>query len=64
MRQVQIQDPWAGLAYSSDRELISDLIARIQVLENRMRELETAVKTLAASEEAVPEPEQIAAVGR
>lgn len=44
MRQVHVNEPWAGLAYSSDREMLTDLLARIQVLEHRLRELEETIK--------------------
>lgn len=43
MRQLSIREPWADLAYHSDRQLLEDLVARIQVLEARVRELETAI---------------------
>lgn len=46
MRQLHVKEPWAGLAYSTEREIISDLLSRIQVLEHRLRELEEMVKHL------------------
>lgn len=62
MKQVHVQDPWAGLAYSSDREVITDLIARIQVLENRLRDLEMMIKARekqAAEQQTLPEVERV-----
>lgn len=44
MRQLHVKEPWAGLAYSSDQEILTDLLARIQILEHRMRELEETIK--------------------
>src|SRR5687767_10156205 len=31
MRQLHIREPWADLAYTSDRQMIEDLVARIQI---------------------------------
>lgn len=50
MRQVHVQDPWAGLAYGTEREVISELMSRIQVLENRLRDLEELVKGIIDTE--------------
>jgi hypothetical protein len=52
MRQLHIRDAWGDLAYNSGNQLLEDLASRVQMLETRVRELETK---LADSEE-VPEP--------
>ena len=45
MRQLNVRDPWVGLAYQDDHKAaIEDLIARIQILENRVRELENSIR--------------------
>lgn len=44
MKQLHIREPWAGLAYGSEEQVVADLVARIQVLERRLRELEELVK--------------------
>lgn len=60
MRQLHVKEPWAGLAHSSDREMFTDLISRIQILEHRIRELEETIKGLTAvdlpEQEALPIP--------
>ena len=43
MRQLYIQEPWANLGYESQAQILNDLMIRIQVLENRIRQLEEAV---------------------
>lgn len=50
MRQLHIREPWASLAAGSERELLVELLGRIQVLENRMRTLEEML------DEREPEP--------
>ena len=52
MRQVHVQETWAGVAYGSEREIMTELISRIQILENRLRDLEKYVKDMT---EEVPE---------
>lgn len=58
MRQLHVKEPWAELAYTSDRELLTDLVTRIQVLEHRVRELEEAVKRHEIASE-MPEQEAL-----
>ena len=64
MRQVHVQETWAGIAYGSEREVMSELMARIQILENRLRELEGLVKGSleadVAEQQILPEPEPAA----
>ena len=43
MRQLYIQEPWANLGYESQAQILNDLTIRIQVLENRIRQLEETV---------------------
>lgn len=43
MRQLHIREPWADLAYTSDRQIIEDLVSRIQILEAKIRDLELRV---------------------
>lgn len=43
MRQLYIQEPWANLGYESQAQILNDLMIRIQVLENRIRQLEETV---------------------
>lgn len=43
MRQLRIREPWADLAYRSDQQMLEDLAARIQILEARVRELESVI---------------------
>lgn len=43
MRQLHIREPWADLAYTSDRQMIEDLVSRIQILEAKIRDLELRV---------------------
>lgn len=53
MRQLNVRDPWAGLAYQDEEKaLVDDLSARIQNLEARVKELEEALK--AADKEREP----------
>lgn len=59
MRQLHVKEPWAGLAYSSDREMLTELLSRIQILEHRIHELEEIMKELRveaplAEQEALP----------
>lgn len=59
MRQLHVQDPWAGLAYRSEQEILNDLLSRIQVLENRLRHLEETVRELTQPvQERLPEVEE------
>jgi len=66
MRQVHVQDAWAGVAYANDREIVGELVSRIQMLENRLRELESLVKGVleteieVAEQQMLPEPEPAA----
>jgi hypothetical protein len=50
MRQLHIREPWAGLAYASEQEMITDLIARVQMLENRIRDLEDHLSEMSKRE--------------
>ena len=43
MRKLYIQEPWANLGYESQAQILNDLMIRIQVLENRIRQLEETV---------------------
>lgn len=43
MRQLHIREPWADLAYTSDQQMIEDLVSRIQILESKIQELEMRV---------------------
>src|SRR5438876_1114797 len=43
MRQLYIQEPWANLGYESQAQILNDLTIRIQVLENRIRQLAETV---------------------
>jgi hypothetical protein len=43
MRQLRIQEPWANLGYESQTQILNDLMIRIQMLENRIRQLEETV---------------------
>jgi hypothetical protein len=43
MRQLYVQEPWANLGYESQAQILNDLMIRIQVLENRLRQLEETV---------------------
>lgn len=67
MRQVHVQDNWTGVAYGNDREVVSDLVSRIQILENRLRDLEEYVKGITEAEEPeqqiLSEPEPAAVAG-
>lgn len=56
MRQLRVTEPWADLAYGSDKEKLQDLMIRIQMLEARVRELEAQTTTLSRDEvsEGVP----------
>lgn len=40
MRQLHIREPWADLAIRSSDKVLDDLLNRIQILEDRVRELE------------------------
>lgn len=53
MKQLQIREPWAGLAYGSDQQIVADLLARIQVLERRLKELEEVVSQRSEEREPV-----------
>ena len=55
MRQVHVQDPWAGVVYANDREVVGELMSRIQMLETRLRDLEALVKGVLETEIEVPE---------
>lgn len=58
MRQLHVKEPWAGLAYSSDREMFTDLVSRMQVLEHRIRELEEMVRAFTIEAE-LPQQEPL-----
>lgn len=45
MRQLYIQEPWANLGYESQQQIVNDLMIRMQVLENRIRQLEESVSS-------------------
>lgn len=50
MRQLRIQEPWADLAFAgSEKQKLDDLVARIQMLEARVRELEIQVAERSSS---------------
>ncbi|HVE75412.1 MAG TPA: hypothetical protein VND22_01450 [Actinomycetota bacterium] len=40
MKQLHIREPWADLAHRSDKIIIQDLVARLEILEARIRDLE------------------------
>lgn len=40
MKQLHVREPWAELAYKSNDQVLQDMLARIQILEARVRELE------------------------
>lgn len=55
MRQLHIKEPWADLAYNNDKQILQDLVSRIQILEARIRELELRISQSEEIErEAVP----------
>lgn len=59
MKQLHIREPWADLAYRSGDDRLDDLLNRIQVLEARVRELESreskdAAEAQMAAPEAIP----------
>lgn len=59
MKQLHIREPWADLAYRSGDDRLDDLLNRIQVLEARVRELESreskdAAEAQMAASEAIP----------
>lgn len=54
MRQLYVQEPWANLGYESQQQLVNDLMIRMQVLENRIRQLEESVTTVRLDVEPVP----------
>ncbi len=43
MKQLHIREPWADLAHRSDKIIIQDLVARLEILEARIRDLEARV---------------------
>jgi hypothetical protein len=53
MRQLYIQEPWANLGYESQQQIVNDLMIRMQVLENRIRQLEESVSTVRLDPEPV-----------
>jgi hypothetical protein len=53
MRQLYIQEPWANLGYESQAQILNDLMIRIQVLENRLRQLEETASDHTADVEPV-----------
>ena len=53
MSQLYIQEPWANLGYESQAQILNDLTIRIQVLENRIRQLEETVSDRIADTEPV-----------
>jgi hypothetical protein len=53
MRQLYIQEPWANLGYESQQQIVNDLMIRMQVLENRIRQLEESVSTVRLEHEPV-----------
>jgi hypothetical protein len=55
MRQVHVQDPWAGVVYANEREMVGEIMSRIQMLETRLRELEGLVKGVLETEIEAPE---------
>lgn len=57
MRQLHVREPWADLVYTNDKQVIEDLMARIQILEARVRELE--VRTAEKATEAVADREAV-----
>lgn len=54
MRQLHVREPWADLVYTNDKQLIEDLIARLQILEARVRDLEMRVSEKVQDREALP----------
>lgn len=55
MRQLHIREPWASLAVGTEQQLLNELLGRIQVLENRVRNLEDLL-TAERAERLEPEP--------
>jgi hypothetical protein len=53
MRQLYVQEPWANLGYESQQQIVNDLMIRMQVLENRIRQLEESVTTVRLDAEPV-----------
>ncbi|MGH2773038.1 MAG: hypothetical protein ACRDIU_07885 [Actinomycetota bacterium] len=51
MKQLQVREPWAGLAYKGNDPLLEELLHRIQVLEARVRDLESKEFEIPVSEE-------------
>lgn len=51
MKQLHIREPWADLALKSTDKVLEDLLTRVQVLEAKVRELETR------AEKEAPEPQ-------
>ncbi|MGH2705700.1 MAG: hypothetical protein ACRDJ4_11565 [Actinomycetota bacterium] len=50
MRQLHVTEPGYFLGHDSQQEVLYDLIARIQVLESRLRELEETVSEVSEKE--------------
>jgi chaperonin cofactor prefoldin len=58
MRELHVQDPWAALAYGTDREIMNELRARLEALESRVRLLEESMRERAEQQE-FPETEPV-----
>lgn len=53
MRQLHVREPWADLVYTNDKQVFEDLLARIQILEAKVRDLEMRISEKAEEREAV-----------
>lgn len=53
MKQLHVREPWAGSAVR-DRDLIQDLLNRLQVLEAKVKELEERQETRKVDVHVVP----------
>lgn len=56
MKQLYIREPWSDLAYRSGENVLDDLLNRIQILEDKVRELE--MRETAQAPEAQPAPRE------
>jgi len=56
VKQLHIREPWADLAHRTDKVIIQDLVARLEILEARIRDLESKVGSEDRHSGAVPIP--------
>lgn len=56
MKQLYVREPWSDLAYRAGENILDDLLNRIQILEDKVRELE--MREAARATEAQPAPRE------